>query len=160
MSEGDVKRAETPQPSPQPSDLLTVVEQVYFHPADREPRMVDSRWFRSLTTKGEQPYERYLKAGPEWQHLDLGWISEAGMVVIQNEEGPDLAKKPLPGQRTRALPSEDPMTIEVRYASAGEDDCFLVMPRESLRFQPTNAKEVVLRCRGGVAKYHLFVVPR
>ncbi len=150
------QRQESPAPPPSKGDLLTVVENVYFHPADRDIRQMDSRWCRNLGSFGEQPYERYLKANKEWQALDLGWIGEVGMLVIKNEEGTS-------GLRTEPLPeSALGGVIEVCYAGAkdSETDSFLILPGESFRPHPKTPRNLRIRCPSGTARYHLFIIPR
>jgi len=148
------QRSKSPLPPPALNDLLTVVESVYFHPANRGIRQVDSRWCRNLLGVGEQPYERYLKASPQWQPVDLGWIQEVGMMVIRNEEGisEGLVIMPLP------LDVLDRF-IEVAYEGAKDGDSVMILPGEALPFYPRTPKNLRIRCPSGTARYHLFIVP-
>ena len=146
-------RAPRPPAVPPPiNDVLTVVESVYFHPVGRDPRVIDCRWHLLLRTSGEQPYERYLRAKPEWQPLDTGWVEEVGMLVIQNEEGDQSLTNPQDGASD--------VVIEVAFEGARDGDSFLIYPRESLRFRPRNKANLRVRCPGGTARYHVFVTPK
>lgn len=67
-----------------PKTRITIVNSAYFQPVDGDPKLFDRKWSQALTTD-EEPYQRKMKVGEEWQPLESGWLNgEASLLVIQN----------------------------------------------------------------------------
>ncbi len=136
-------------------DRITVVETVYHQPYGRNPRAIESKFSRELETT-EQLYERHLQVTEEWQSLDCGWLKDnAGMFVIQNDEGHFNSFNPSDAER--ALVAKK--TVEIAYENP--NSCrWLIPPGESMRARPSHACSLLIRCQSGNAEITLFVFPR
>lgn len=138
-------------------DRLTVVEMVYHRPYGEETLAVDTRFTRKVDS-GEQPYQRLCHkptnmATEEWKELDFGWLKESiGMIVIVNNEG----FYPLNPTEEEEKEVES-RVIEIGYS---EKDTWEIPPRESFRGTPSNPSGLRIRCRSGMAKYTLTVLPK
>jgi len=119
---------------------ITVVEMVYFQSPGENPLGVESRYSRKLTTD-EQPCERRLKATENWQELDRGWVDQASLIVISNQE--TIAGK----------------ILEVAYRDAYQDT-WLVLPGESMRASPSDASRLIVRSQSGTTRFTANLFPR
>lgn len=151
-------------------DRIAVVETVYHQAAGEQPTSVESRFQRWLEGN-EQPcvrrcHDRENVATEDWKPLDAGWIRQAGMIVLTNDEGRFSQTIPTSQEHDEAIAR----VIEVGCYPVGEWDmspetsivllaCWLVLPGESLRAQPVNLKSLRVRCRKGTAKFTLCVFP-
>lgn len=136
---------------------LGIVEQIYCYPPGAAPTLIDLREGLWLETD-EQPYQRKLKVGPEWQHLDCGWLEGNGtsLLVLVNEEGKHLTVVPSEQQKT-ALALR---VVDVGVFSQGLLATVAVLrPGLSLRFEPADAKALRLRSRSGEARVTLTLFP-
>lgn len=134
---------------------LSAVFMIYHQQSGESPTAVDGRWSRGMEGD-EQPYSRKVVLGEDWQPIDCGWCKDgAGYVVIENLEGKNLQAQPTPEER-RAISER---VVEIGF---GENPaaCLFVLPGESHPLSPTDASEIVLRCRKGKAKATVTVYPR
>lgn len=111
----------------------------------------------------EKPYERNLRVTEEWQQLDVGWFKDypdkqPEEMLLINEEGSLLQR--IPTEEEKA--SIASRVVEVG-AVAGETGIILpvakVKPGRSLRYSPQEVRRVWLRCRSGVARVSLVLIP-
>lgn len=142
-----------PELSPPPKNLLTVVETVYHQVFGEQPVSIDSRFDRELSSD-EQMYQRHKVATENWQPLDLGWVSNAGTIVIQNTEGKLSQTVPTPEQKAEIAKK----IIAVSYNSESKEE-FYVMPGESTRLHPSHPDKLLIRCLSGSAKYTINAIP-
>ena len=63
---------------------LVVVEQVVWQAPNEQPAPCESRFSRWLESSDQAYGPRTLSVGVEWQKLDTGWVSVAGMMVLAN----------------------------------------------------------------------------
>lgn len=155
---------------------VVVVETVYHHQHGGGATPIESRYSRPLATD-EQLYSRQMKVGGEWVSLDGSWLREASLVVVRNERyflGPDgeiLQTFPTTEQTVEA----DSRVVEVVCvgsrsrdrdmfsapvaADPGSVPPWLVFPGESMRATPSDVSSIRLRCRSGVARVVVNVVP-
>jgi len=132
---------------------LVVVETVYCQSPGEQPVAVESRFGRALNSQ-EQPYRRVIKVGESWQPLDHGWVEEASMLVISNEEGKYLQVVPTEEQR------KELETKVVELAFPGQSGCWLIPPGDSFRGCPSGLGSLLVRCRKGMSKCVVHVFPK
>ena len=137
-------------------DRVTVVETVYHRQVEkqRDPFSTDSRFTRYLETQ-QQVYQRQLEATEDWQPLDCGWLPDAGMLLIQNDEGLFLPKN-LTKEEQKELSQK---VIELSFG-AGCSGSWWVLPGESMRGYPTTTDGLEIRCQKGTAEFTLTLFPR
>jgi hypothetical protein len=140
---------------------LTVVGSIYHQPADGFPSTLlgDAVRFHHELQSDEQPYERHKIAKEQWEPLDCGWVEKTGMLLIRNDEG-HFAVNPTPEQQNEV----GQRVIEVVFSSSltlgnPSGECLLVPPGETYSFYPSDATQLRLRCREGVARYTICLVP-
>lgn len=133
-------------------DRLTVVEYVYHQQMGREASMFESRFSRALGDH-EQPYERQVTVGEDWQSLDCGWVERVGMLVLRNEEGRHMQLNPTAEER-RAIAGR---VVEIR--TKDQPAAWLVHPGESLRACPADAAGLEVRCQAGEARVTIHAIP-
>ncbi len=141
-------------PDPKIKNRLTVVETVYHQTATGEPDSIASSFFRELDSD-EQPYRRKTKVGEEWTPLDLGWIKEAGMLVICNDEGKGLTKIPTPEEKEELAKKVLLLGFAIEGCHFG---AFRILPGESFRGSPTT-NLYLLSCYG-VTRFTVYAIPR
>lgn len=146
-----------PVPAPIKS-RLTVVETVYHQNGTDQPTSAYSSFCRTLVSQDEQPFAKQVKVTEDWRPLDLGWIEQAGMVVIRNESG--VFKIVIPTDSEREV--EMRKVVEVGFCTGSYEitPSVLIPPTESARFYPYELSQLRIRCRSGMAKctVHLFPV--
>ena len=148
------ERGQDSIPKGVPPDRLTIVEQIYHRPMDEEPTLFERRYSRELETRDEVYQPKKPKVGQEWQPVDTGWLgSRVGMLIVANEEGKSLKTIPSPEE----LAEIRARVVEVSYA--GCPDTFLVPPGESFHGYPSDPSRLRLRCRSGVAKCVVLLIP-
>lgn len=133
------------------ADRLTVVESVYHQRAGRDPIAIHHRWDRTLSDS-EQSYSRELNITEQWQPLDCGWITTAGMLIIANEEGQFLQTIPTDEDRQAAMKR----IVELR---CGDSPPWLVLPQECFRGQPSDVSSIQLRCQHDSARCTVHLIP-
>jgi hypothetical protein len=155
--------AETITPRDQPVQLtpanqnrLLVVESVYYQGPHTDGVQRDSRFGRFLDTD-EQPYLRVFVVKEEWQPLDPGWLSRAGMLLLVNQEG-----------RFQVNPTEEQArTAAARVILLGVKPLIdlpptpfaRVRPRESCRLEPAGLDNLYVCCEKGEARGVLTLLP-
>ena len=130
---------------------VTVVETVYYQ-RGAEPGLIAEARFSRMVVTDEQPYCRRFCADEEWRPLDLGWLADPGLLVLENREG-----------RFQANPSaEERAEVESRVLelAVGGVPFLAVRPGETARFEPVAAAGLQVRCRRGRAQAYLVVLPR
>ena len=140
---------------PDIKDRVTVVETVYHRPFNAEATSVESRFTRDLESN-EQVYRRHLLVTEEWKPLDCGWLKDAGvgMLVLHNEEGRNLQTRPF--QEEKEAISQ--RVVELAYGPEDHQG-WLILPGESMRACPSNAKGLFVRCRKGTAQIIVNLIP-
>lgn len=141
---------------------LTVIETVYHQPLAEGAASAESHFARWLETD-EQPCIRRLKASEAWQALDGGWLSEAGMLCLENTEGRFPQVQPTEEERRDAAAKV--LEVGVVHFFSNEESgqvvpFALIPPGESARFQPHTLSALRVRCRAGTAKYTASVFPK
>lgn len=138
---------------------LTVIETVAHQQVGQAPFSLGVPYQRWLESQ-EERYSRTLKVGEEWTPLDCGWVKEASLLLIRNEEGSYRTRNPT--EEEKAVTAAKVLEVA---AWLGED--ILVMetldvvgPQESIRRIPARLDNLMIRCRSGVARYRILVVPR
>lgn len=143
-----------PKISSHPPARLVVIDVLYYQPPDNaNPSQHESRFVRPLLSD-EQVYQRKFKVGSDkWQLIDTGWVTTPSMVIISNDEGRNL----------QAIPDElESKAIKSRIVKLGfgvSSGVMIIPPGESIRFCPSDSKEVVLRCEYQSAKCTITVFP-
>ncbi len=151
-------------PKQKRSNRIAVVEMVYFQETGVSPIAITTRFSRKLHSD-EQPCIRKIKIGQDWLPVEMGWVRDCGMLVINNDEG-----------KFKTNPSEDQlatvskMIVEVAVQPPEEKNrnmhsppkigpqLFAVIPpQESLRLIPSG--NLVVRCRSGIARITINAFP-
>jgi hypothetical protein len=140
--------------TPQIKSRLGVVEHVYHQASNDQAFQVEGRYSRPLVTN-EQPYRRKLTLTKEWQPFDSGWVKEAGMIHVSNEEGKHA--QVIPTEREAAVTSAK--VIELASFDA-DPNPYLIMPGETFRGQPKDVRQLMIRCQYGTATCWVTVFPR
>lgn len=137
-------------------DRLTIVETIHHQTRDHgTPTTLENRFSRSLTSH-EQVYVRRFKVGERILPLDTGWMTESGMLAISNDEGKVSALQSSPEEKEERKKK----VIEVLFQGSQELLPFaVILPGESLRFQPTNLKAIYLRSRSGEPRCTVTIFP-
>lgn len=144
------------KPSAPERSRLVVVETVYCQPPDTPGVANETRYSKFLETDEQIYGPRRMISGEEWKPLDCGWINEASMLTITNEEGKHLQKNPT--QEEQAVINA--RIIELGVITGVETVPFAkIPPRESLRLTPTNLSRWVIRCCKGKAKALITLFP-
>jgi len=130
---------------------LVISETVYHQNHDADPTSADSCFSRTLASD-EQPYSRRVVIGEAWQPLDCGWVEQASMLVLANQEGRFVQVIPTQAER-------DTMAAKIVEVGYGDMAAWLVRPGESFRAEPADLKAIRVRCRSGSAKCQLTVFP-
>jgi hypothetical protein len=140
---------------------LTVVETCTFQEVGNpKPVVADARWSRQCAST-EEPYQRRIVVGEEWQRLDLAWLDcqhgiDCGMLVLKNEMK-RFANIPSDEEKSEALSA----IIEVGFRSQIADifiPASLGPDGESARFHPVHS-HIFLRCQRGSAKVQVSAFP-
>lgn len=139
---------------------VVVVENIVHQGPHQEPLPIESRYLRWLETT-EQPYIRRLSITEQWVQLDCGWLTEASVLVIHNDEG-KLAHVPSPeeAQTLRSRVIELAVEEEVKIPDllpTGEDSREMrvlipfgsIPPCESIRLLDPCLTKFRLRGRAG-----------
>lgn len=143
---------------------ITVVEQIHFE----SPDFPKSRTIAYCDQVGEeQPYERILRIGPEWQKLDPGWLQDASLLLLHNLEGTSLQVQPTPEERDEIAKRVIVVGVcnESEYANMHDPEPVMLpfgfaRPGRSLRLEPTELFQYRVRCANGTAKAVMHLFPR
>ncbi len=124
---------------------LVVVGSVHYQSfAGDETLTASLRFARELGTGDAQGYVRRLRVGPEWQRLDLGWVTEAAAVVLDNPEGSGMSINPTPeeavdvGARGVLLGVKDGLGNVIPFA--------VIRPGEQHVHTPPDTRNLYARC--------------
>ncbi len=131
---------------------LTVVEQVYYQQLGVAPTVQEARYSFRLDTD-EQPFIRRTKVGADWDMLSLGWLKDAALLVISNEEGKQQFFNPTPEESVELSWK----VLEISFD--GELPALYVRPGRSLTIEPANANLIWIRAKVET-KYQLSAYPR
>ena len=158
--------------APRSRPRVTVVEQAYYQSPDDQPRCVETRYSQDLETD-EQPYLRLMKVPGEWTKLDCGWIEEASLLILTNEEGrigtviPSREEREASALRVVevgwevAAPPEGPRSMHSpeRTPPPPIVPVLTVPPGRSIRVTPQLLRAMRLRCRSGMARVTVNLFP-
>lgn len=141
---------------------MTVVEHVYYQSEEHDPVVGDSAFFRELKSE-DQPFARKHKVGQSWSPLSSdGWVLDASMVVLTNEL-PQYSRNPTKEQKARDEAKVIEVAVysgEARTMHSGPPILFaVVLPGESLRFQPADLNQIYIRCPNGEVSYSVKLFP-
>jgi hypothetical protein len=152
------------QPSPLTHARVVVLDTTYHQAAGGSPTAVDHKWSRWLETD-EQPYQRRMQVQQEWIPLDYGWLTNVGLVMMQNV-GRKFHVKPTDAEK--ALAARDVVEIGAAIPSSHEFDevpsinpLFCIRPGESFRAEPVAGSKLYVRSSSGApATLLVFALPR
>jgi hypothetical protein len=144
-------------PFPVAKSRLGVVEHVYYQATNDQATQVEGRFSRPLSTM-EQPYRRKIVATEDWQPLETGWLNEAGMLFISNEEGKCPQVVPTEKQRADMGARIVELAFGTDFATTG--DCWLILPGETFRGQPKDVKKLYYRCQRDTATCWVTIFPK
>ena len=131
---------------------LTIVEQVYFQQPGIQPVQETTQFSRQCESD-EQVYTRVKKLSDVWVDLDSGWVDEASCVMVLNHGN----RQHLVNPTSEELLQESDRVVEV--AVRGPTVFGLVRVGESLRIEPHDVKNLVIRCRKDTTQVRIIVVP-
>lgn len=138
---------------------FTVVERLYHQQVGEKPFAFELQHQHWLDSRDEH-YSRHCKAGEQWQPLDPSgnsWVREAVQLVVSNEEGHFRRVNPTPEEKAAVAAR----VLELGLFVGGTVVPFATLhPTASLRFEPIDPTLLRVRCRSGVARYWLILVPR
>lgn len=131
---------------------LTVVEQLYYQQPGVEAVQIEAG-YSHFVQENEQAFKRISLATPEWKSLNLGWITKASCIIIQNRHGTDT-RRTLTGEE---LAEQAKYVIQVRF----KDSAYWmeIAPRESVRFKTPNLAALELRSAYGEPRYIYHLIP-
>ena len=133
---------------------ITVVEMAYLQSQNLDTECVESRFSRPIESP-EQLYKRRIFVTKEWKPLKTGWIEEAGMLIISNEEGKNLSTNPTEDEKQEIASK----IIEVS-SSISASFALLIPPEESMRIMPSDASLLCIRCKSGNAMAIINAFPK
>lgn len=140
-----------------------VNQTVYYYGAGNPQHKSYNSTYSAKCDMNEAPYERNLRVTEEWQQLDQGWFKdypgkEPEEMLLINEEGSLLQRIPTEGERAE-------IASRIVEVGIGNRDQLAVCPiarikpGRSLRYSPQEIGRVWLRCRKGVARVSLILIP-
>lgn len=162
------------QTLPKLGSRIVIIRTIQFAERDGQPISQELNSRREVISS-MQPYgpRRSIEVGEKWESLDLGWfrldnkLHEIGELAITNQEGKFTQIIPTPQEKQEALlkvlelgiksdfdPSQSPTSFALIPAS---QDGFTLQHHE---FIPSDPKQVMIRCRMGIAKYSITVYPK
>lgn len=151
MPEEQVKQLQPP--AQRPCARIVVKDVLYHQVAGEQPTMFDLPGFTRQLKSDEQVYHRKLTVGEDWQSIDVGWLHGCcGMLILENLEGRFIQVQPTDNERSCV----EARVVDVRF---GEEVGVVLLPRESVRFQPFDVSKVFMRCRLSTARVSINVVP-
>lgn len=136
-------------------DRMTIVVRTYHQRLGKDAVGVDRGYSRVLLTKS-QTYDREITIGETAEDLDLGWIKEPSLVVIENLVG-KTGRKVIPSKEE--LLDEAGRIIEVIFGES-EVPGFLVPPGLAQPFLPAPGTRLRLRCRHETADLRIVALPK
>lgn len=143
------------------SARLTIVDMVYWQLQGEQPIVISSQYGRELKT-AEQPYIRRIAVNEGWTKIDLGWVKEAGLIVVANDP-PIFSTQPTKVERELAESRVVELVWDTEYPWFG----FRILPREDVRFHPipqwdgeeNKSIPFYVRCLNGSTKITVNAIP-
>lgn len=71
--------------SAETTDMITVIEHLYFQPKGMQPVDFSTRFSRKLKSSKGEAFVRRVKVKSTWAGINLLWVESAGCIVIRNE---------------------------------------------------------------------------
>ena len=130
---------------------LTVVEHVYHQIQGDAPTSIEAKYSTPLESD-EQVYTRQTIATETPEQLDIGWIKDWQLLIIENNAGKNLQKIPTEEQK-------QDIAQRVIQITSGDTPIALIYPGTSARFCPADLKSLDVRCLHGSARYVLHIIP-
>lgn len=129
---------------------VIVVEQVTYQGGEPTLGFSQPPYSRDVQSD-EQPYQRVMTIGEEWQLLDFGWIKDnCGMLLVANKR-PQRSTYPTPDEARAVEDAVIEFTVGglvFGYVPVGED----------CRICPVGQWQV--RCRKGKAQIVVTAIPK
>lgn len=148
---------------------ITVVENVYHQVLSRQeqPTQYGPKPFTVDLETDEQVCQRRSTITEEWSEIDLGWVKQAKMLVIWNDEGrfPNVIPSPvdvaLASKRVLeiALVPLYPSKIDQDSPRIALEAFGLVYPQSSIRLFPSDSKRLQVRCQSGTCNLLIAAFP-
>lgn len=136
---------------------LSVVGAVFCQSPGNQAEGTEFRAKRALETD-EQVFKRHLRASEQWQPLECGWLPDAGMLLIVNNEGKFQVN---PTDKEREEMNGRILEITYRVNEGTENaEVWLILPGEPMLANPSHADGLDIRCRSGTAKFTVYLFPR
>lgn len=133
--------------------VITVQTLMAHSPLQGEPTVVECVWSEQ-SDSDELPYVRpALNVGETPVALEAGWVENPGMFCVENLEGRFLLTNPTLAQQAE-------ISSKVVNVIIGDGAIILVRPGRTLPFEPSDFKQVRLRCQKGIAKVKITVFPK
>jgi hypothetical protein len=129
---------------------IVVLETVYHQRVGAEPTSIEARWARE-GLPDEIPHVRRMDVGGESVPVDRGCHKKVSVLVVSSEK-PTISVRPTPEEQAEM----DSRIVEVLFNGVAAME---LRPGESVRFSPTPAIEVSVRCRIGLAKVWTHAFP-
>lgn len=140
---------------------IAVVEVVYCRRPGEEPTAVESRFSRWVHTT-EQPWTRRFNVGADWQPLDCGWVEQASLLHLANNEGKNLRFVPTKEEEEQTQAKVVEVGLSILTTEADRElvePGWVVFPKETMRVQPIDLSRLRVRCRSGTARCTLTLFP-
>ena len=148
---------------------ITVVENVYHQVLSRQeqPTQYGPKPFTIDVDTDEQTCPRRSIVTEEWSELDLGWVKQAKMLVIWNDEGkfPTVVPTPeevlLASKRVLeiALAPLDTSKIDQDSPRIDLEAFGVVYPQSSIRLFPSDSRRYRVRCQSGTCALLVVAFP-
>lgn len=148
---------------------ITVVENVYHQVLSRleQPTQYGPKPFTIDVETDEQTCPRRSIVTEEWSELDLGWVKQAKMLTIWNDEGKFL--NVIPSAVDVALAAKKVLEIALAPTDASKIDqdsprialeAFgVVYPQSSIRLFPSDSRRLRVRCQSGTCALLVVAFP-
>lgn len=151
-----------PDPAREPRKIsrFTIVDTMYFQGVGPVTGL-SSRYDRGVNTE-TQPWIRHTKVAERWFAIETGWIKNASLLYIVNDE--KLPTNPPPTNQHRE--EHKLKVLEIRVITTdnsprGEDPHLYLPPGESLRVCPSEIAGWLVRARKGgkSVRYSVYLLP-
>lgn len=142
-----------------------VNQTVYYYGAGNPQHKSYNSTYSAKCDMNEAPYERNLRVTEEWQQLDQGWFKdypgkEPEEMLLINEEGSLLQRIPTEEEKVEIASRIVEVGVKIVVTEGvGIVDVARIKPGRSLRYSPQEIGRVWLRCRKGVARVSLVLIP-
>lgn len=138
---------------------ITVINTVCHQGSDGTATSSDCK-FAHVLSIDEQPYCRTLKVGEEWQLVDMGWLTGASMVVLENK-GLATQVKGIPTFLQKAEAAEVVVYVGVRDGGPDTQPYMVefakILPGHCNML--TSLGGLYVRCRKGTVKLSITAFP-